>query len=101
MARSQSELQELLEDKTDAAMVAFQPSTTLQFPAIVYELGPSNETRFADNHKYLLKKGYTVTVIDRAPDSLIPDQVEALPHCRFDRFFKRDGLNHFVFHLFF
>jgi hypothetical protein len=50
---------------------------------------------------YLLFKRYQVTVLDREPDSLIPDQVEALPHSRFDREYVVDGLNHFVFDLFF
>lgn len=101
MARPQSELQELLEEKTDAVMVAFQPKSGLEYPCIVYERGQASSVKFADNKKYLLKKGYTVTVITREPDSPIPDQVEDLPDCRFDRFFKREGLNHFVFQLFF
>lgn len=101
MARSQAELQELLESRTTAVMVAFQSPSTLQYPAIVYDQDLPSDVAFADNVKYLLKKGYTVTIIDRAPDSPIPDQVEALPHCKFDRKFKSDGLHHFVYQLFF
>jgi hypothetical protein len=56
---------------------------------------------FADNLQYLFKKRYSITVIDRQPDSPIPDLVEALPHTRFDRFYVANGLNHFVFNLYF
>jgi hypothetical protein len=42
-----------------------------------------------------------VTVIDRNPDSELPDKVEELPFCRFDRFYATENLNHHVFNLFF
>lgn len=107
MARSQSQLQLLLEDlmggaedETKKLKVYFQAPTTMDYPCIKYERAQSRSFH-ADNLLYLLYKRYTVTVIDRDPDSLIPDQVEALPHSRFDRFYVVDGLNHFVFDLFF
>jgi hypothetical protein len=100
MARSQSQLQSLLEGLEGPEKVYFQPPTTMVYPCIKYER--SNSRAFhADNLLYLFYKRYTVTVIDRDPDSLIPDQVEALPHSRFDREYVVDGLNHFVFDLFF
>lgn len=101
MAQPRSQLQTVLENLEGAEGVYFQPKTNLEYPCIVYERGIASDVAFADNVKYMLKKGYTITVIDRNPDSPIPDQVEALPHCRFDRSFKTDGLNHFVFQLFF
>jgi len=101
MARSLTELKETLEDATTADEVYIQPPTTLQYPCIMIERDQRSDYKFADNKKYLLKKGYTITIMDRAPDSPIPDQVEALPHCGFDRYFKTDGLHHFVFQLFF
>ena len=101
MARSQQELHELLEEKTDAVKVYAQPPSTMEYPCIVFENDLSSDVAHADNIKYLLKKGYTVTVVAREPDSPIPDQVEALPHCRFDRRFKTGGLYHIVFQLFF
>jgi hypothetical protein len=73
----------------------------MQYPCIKYQAGLDNNSKWADNLKYLLKKGYTITVIDRNPDSLIPDQVEGLPYTRYDRFYVVDGLNHFVFQMFF
>jgi hypothetical protein len=46
-------------------------------------------------------KQYQVTVIDQDPDSGLPDKVEELPLCAFDRFFATENLNHHVFNLYF
>lgn len=100
MARSQSQLQSLLKGLDGVVDAYFQPPTTMQYPCIKYERSGSRKFS-ADNLMYLFYKRYTVTVIDRDPDSLIPDQVEALPHSTFDRKYVVDGLNHFVFDLFF
>jgi hypothetical protein len=42
-----------------------------------------------------------VTVIDRDPDSLIPDMVADLPSSSFNRGFKTEGLNHSIYTLFY
>lgn len=70
------------------------------YPCIVYKLDDENR-QHADNNVYRRVKRYQVTVIDRDPDSEIPDQVGNLPMCAFDRFFTTDNLNHFVYQLFF
>jgi hypothetical protein len=101
MARPRSELQTTLDMLVDPIPVYWQAPTKMEFPCIKYERGNASDVSFADNVKYALKKGYTVTVIVRDPDSLIPDLVEGLPHCRFDRKFVVDGLHHFVYQLFF
>lgn len=82
--------------------VYFQPPPTLvmEYPCIRYSLDDMNTT-FANNTPYTNKKRYSVTVIDRDPDSNIPDTVAELPMCVFDRFFTADNLNHVVFKLFF
>ena len=72
----------------------------MQFPCIVYNRDGS-QPQFADNKPYKNIKRYQVTVIDRNPDSELPDKVEALPRSRFDRWYAADGLNHYVFNLFF
>jgi len=82
--------------------VYFQPPSNIrmEFPCIKYERdGSSNE--FADNASYRNAKRYQVTVIDRDPDSTLPDSVEGLPYCALDRAFQADNLNHWVFTLFF
>lgn len=94
------ELQTLFESFTEH--VYFQPPTNvkLQYPCIMYERD-SAKSEFADNVKYQYTKRYTVTVIDRNPDSALPDKVAALPWCTTNRFYTVDGLNHDVFQLFF
>lgn len=102
MARPLSELQALLKglDGVQDAYVQ-APTNGLQYPCIMIERGSLSSVSAADNIKYLMKKAYTITVMDRSPDSPIPDLVEGLPLSRYDRFFRSDGLNHFVFQMFF
>jgi hypothetical protein len=76
------------------------PEHKLQYPCIVYERDGSDVMR-ADNLAYISHKRYQVTVIDRNPDSIIPDLVEQLPNCRYDRYQRVSGLHHHMFQLFF
>lgn len=102
MALPLSELQALLkalEGVRDAYIQA--PTEGMEYPCIMIERGSPSSVWQADNGTYYLKKAYTITVIDRAPDSPIPDLVEGLQYVQFDRFFRTDGLNHFVFQMFF
>lgn len=96
------ELQIILEGVLGTRNVYFQPppSLQMQFPCIVYKRNDA-QTEFADNHPYISTKRYQVTVIDRNPDSLIPDKIGALPLCLFDRSFAADNLNHDAFNLYF
>jgi hypothetical protein len=100
MASSRLELQALLEEI--AENVYFQPPSNLlmEYPCIHYVI-EGGELKHADNRLYKHTKRYQVTVIDRNPDSPLPDQVIELPLCSFDRFFAADDLNHYVFTLFF
>jgi hypothetical protein len=97
---SRLELQTLLEAIT--GHVYFQPPTSIQmqYPCIRYAIDGDRSER-ADNRLYKHTKRYQVTVIDRNPDSELPDQVVALPLCSFDRYFAADNLNHYVYTLFF
>jgi hypothetical protein len=94
------QLHELLLTLTEH--VYFQPPSNIamQFPCILYNRDASHSDH-ADNRPYLHAKRYQVTVVDRDPDSPLPDLVESLPLCGFDRSFVADGFNHWVFHLFF
>ena len=100
MAQPRLSLQSLLEAITPK--VYFQPPSNIQltYPCILY-VRDGSDTKFADNSKYQHTKRYQVTVIDRNPDSILPDKVEELPLCSFDRFFAADNLNHYVFNLYF
>ena len=96
------QLQVALEALLGADSVYFQPPTNvqLQYPCILY-MRDGSDAKYADDVPYHLTKRYQVTVIDRNPDSDLPDQVEGLSLCSFDRFFAADNLNHWVFNLFF
>lgn len=82
--------------------VYFQPPTNVEmtFPCIVYKRARA-DTKFADNSPYLHTKRYTVTVIDRNPDSEFPDKVASLSMCSHSTFFTKDNLNHDVFDVYF
>ena len=82
--------------------VYFQPPPNIQmkYPAIRYELSGIN-VGHADDRPYRTAKKYTVTIIDRNPDSVLPDLMMALPFCSFDRHYAADNLNHWVFTLFY
>ena len=104
MAKPRTELQTLLEEITDN--VYFQPPSNIQmqYPCIIYRRDGSNNnriSRYADNIAYQHTKRYQVTVVDRNPDTELPDKVEELPLCSIDRTYSAENLNHFVFTLFF
>jgi len=101
-AQDRSELNTLLKQLLGTDNVYFQPPATVAmlYPAIVYQRD-TTQTRHASNVPYTLYKRYQVTVIDRNPDSVIPDKVAGLPMCSHDREFVANGLNHDVFTLYF
>lgn len=96
------DLQELLVEILDSDNVYFQPPSNVQmkYPCIVYSRD-SILAIYAENSPYKVDNRYSVTVIDRDPDSEIPDKIAKLPLCRHDRFYTADNLNHNVFTLFF
>lgn len=78
--------------------VYFQPdqNVRLTYPAIVYQRDKVHN-QLANNRSYFRAKGYQITIIDRNPDSKIPDAVAMLPYTRFVSHNKADGLNHDVY----
>lgn len=96
------ELQALLELILGSTNVYFQPppSVRMEYPAIVYRRD-YRQINHADNAPWTNDVRYLVTVIDRNPDSAIPQKVSELPMCSYDRFYTADDLNHDVFRLFF
>lgn len=93
-------LHEKLVDILGSNYVYFQPpeSIRMTYPCIVYQLD-AIRTRHANDEPYTNTKRYQVTVIDKDPDSEIPDRMLSLPYCGFSRFFIHDNLNHWVFTL--
>ena len=96
---SRLELHEKLCDILGTRYVYFQPpeSVKLQYPCIVYSRS-NMRPMWADNSIYNMMKQYMVTVIDKDPDSVIPDHLqETIPFCRMERHYTSEGLNHDVF----
>lgn len=96
------EIQALLEKLLGTRNVYFQPPATVKmsYPCIVYQRDYQTTT-FADNKPYRHSKRYLVTVIDRNPDSLIPDTIASLPKSSFSRHFVTDNLNHDAYSVYF
>lgn len=98
-----TDLQALLENILGSKNVYFQPpsSVSMKYPAIVYSLNGIDK-KSADDSSYMQKRSYTVTLIDKNPDSeLVDSLVRDLSLCRFDRHYKADNLNHYVYTLYF
>lgn len=96
------ELQTLLEGVLGTDKVYFQPPSnlTMQYPCIVYARDNA-KTEFAGNSPYRYTKRYQVTVIDRNPDTVIPDDIAQLSLSNLERIFTADNLHHYVFNLYF
>lgn len=82
--------------------VYFQPpeSIKMNYPAIRYSI-KNIDTKFAANGIYAKKLCYEIIVIDKNPDSVIPEKLLQLPYCSFDRYYVADNLNHYVFTLYY
>lgn len=82
--------------------VYFQPPSNhkMKYPCIVYTVN-SEDVLFADNIPYKRERRYQILVIDRDPDSDIPERVSQLPMCTFDRSYTADNLNHYSYNLYF
>lgn len=102
MSRPRTELSKILRATLGSDNVYFQPpaSKEIKYPCIIYSLD-KEWTEKADNTKYLSMKRYTVTVVDKNSESLIPDKISELEFCSMDRTYISDNLNHFVFTIYF
>lgn len=96
------DLHAILTDILETDQVYFQPppSVLMKYPCIVYRRD-YDLVNHADDIPYKHMKRYLITVIDKDPDSKLPDKVLDLPMCTYDRFYTADNLNHDVFKLFF
>lgn len=81
--------------------VSFQPNeeSQLLYPHIVYSRDPAWKVH-ADNVRFTHRDKYTMTYIDRKPDSLVFDELEKRPYCLHQASFVEDGLYHHVFDLY-
>jgi hypothetical protein len=95
-------LQTLLESILGSRNVYFQapPSTGMIYPCIIYKLD-SVDTKYAGNRPYSHKDRYSVTIIDRNPDSDTPKKIAELPTAKFVSRFVADSLNQTIYNLYF
>lgn len=99
---SRLNLQRKFEETLGSRNVYYQPpeSIRLQYPAIIYKHS-GNRTIHADDRNYIKINEYSVTLIDRNPESEFVDYILDYPKCRLDRVFTSDNLNHWVFTIYF
>ena len=67
----------------------------MEYPCIRYSIA-SKKVKFACNGRFVIRDRYTVTLIDRNPESPILQALEEIPYYSFDRMYSADGLHHFV-----
>ena len=83
--------------------VYFQPpeSMKINYPCIIY-FKTSVPSRYANDMIYKYDQSYTVTVIDKDPDSEIPfTLMKSFQYCKLDNFYRTDNLNHTKLTLFY
>lgn len=99
---SRSDLHSLLCKIAGTVYVYYQPpsGTRMHYPCITYSMHRVNNTN-ADDMVYKQDYNYTVTVIDKDPDSSLRDAVSRIPTARFDRSYIADNLNHYVFNIYY
>lgn len=96
------DLQATLEDLLGSKNVYFQPpeSVRMSYPAIVYSLD-NIENRHANDSVYNMRDRYSVTYITQNPDDQAIRVIASMPLCRFDRHYKADNLNHYIYTIYF
>ena len=82
--------------------VYFQPpsSVKMKYPAIVYSLD-NIDPKYANDTVYLMDVKYSLTYIDVDPDNVKVKEILNLPHCRFNRYYISDNLNHYNYTLYY
>lgn len=102
MARPREELHEILCNVIGSRNCYFQPPSNIRmkYPCMRYELARMNPLH-ADNIPYLNAKAYSLTYIDKDPESEMPERLLQLPYCSFDRAYNADGLHHTVLTLYY
>lgn len=87
----------------DVKKVYFQPpqSVRMEYPCIRYSFGAPDQ-KYANDMNYQHTKRYDGVVIDRNPESGIPDQLlKQFPMCRLGTPYFADNLNHFPFTIYY
>ena len=98
---SRTELQAFLESLLGSKEVFFQApeSTKMKYPAIKYSLSGFDK-KHANNKIYGSMTRYDIILMDWDPDSEFVDKLNNVQYCSFDRYYPVNGLNHWLFTLY-
>lgn len=104
MVRDRKELGKIFRQILGNDNVYFSPpsSKQMKYPCIRYNVAGS-EMDHANNSVYRMSLRYEVTYITKSSTSgsnLIEEMLK-IPYCRFDRRYYADGLDHYVFTLYY
>jgi hypothetical protein len=73
----------------------------MQYPCILY-FKSKLPVRYANDGIYKKMQCYSVTVVDKNPDSMIADRmIEAFKYCSIESYYRSDNLNHTKLTLFY
>ena len=89
-------LHSILKDITPNVYYQSPGNVLMTYPAILYSRR-SIKSQFADNLKHVMTNSYTITVMDRSPDSKLIEKIMALPFTSHAQSYVADGLYHEVF----
>lgn len=88
--------QTLLESIVSNVYYQSPGNMTLKYPCVLYTL-KDLQNKKADNEVYTNRNVYTVTLMDKNPDSLFVNALTNIKYSSFDRHYVTSGINHFVF----
>ena len=96
MAKDRLSLHSLLVSLLGSSQVYFQPPATLKmnYPCIIYKLDDM-EAVHANDKRYFNRKRYLLTLVDKNPDTKLPDKILELDYTSFENHFVSDNLNHY------
>lgn len=100
-AQLHDKLRELVGDIV-GERIYFQPPDgfRMKYPCVIYNAESPNAL-YADDTLYNVTKHYTITVIDRDPDSEIPIRLYSLPYARPEKPFVHENLYHYNLSIFY
>lgn len=97
---SRKNFSEVLHRICDNVYYSPPPDLEIKYPCIIYDLADISSLN-ANNTRYINMTRYTVMAIDLDPDSELVGAIYQLPYSSFSRKYVSDGLNHFVFSIYF
>lgn len=103
MSKDRAEmLGDIFEDILGSKNVYLQapPNNKMKYPCIIFSIAGIDE-QFGDNVPFIKTNRWSATLIDKNPRSPYVDVISDLPYSSFDRHYNKDGLNHFVFDIYF